>query len=244
MASDDQSSHEGVDRAAYDAAFPVVSDALTLHLWREPAFHLSRAATQAGIESGAARLAAALLALLAFWLFWNGQYWWGLLSAFAFSFLDLAGTMIARSAAEPSKSSDALANVLDLLVPPLWWWAWEHGLAPFGRPIAPVYATMLLWAIVGGYVADRLIEARFIRKFGRMPIHRWRKLDSRFRLGAAGRNVNLVILGASMLLRRPDAGLVVAAWWTIASLLFHAVRYAQASEQAALGRPVASWLDE
>jgi hypothetical protein len=52
----------------------------------------------------------------------------------------------------------------------------------------------------------------------------------------------MVILVAALLAGRPDSGLVLVAWWTIISLIFHAVRYAQASEQAARGKPIASWL--
>jgi len=33
------------------------------------------------------------------------------------------------------------------------------------------------------------------------------------------------------------------AWWTIASLIFHAVRLAQASEAVARGQKITSWLE-
>jgi hypothetical protein len=53
----------------------------------------------------------------------------------------------------------------------------------------------------------------------------------------------MAILTASLLFGRPDTGLVLVAWWTIVSLIFHAVRLAQASERAARGQPVLSWLE-
>ena len=40
---------EPVERAAYDAAYKGVTDALTLYLWRRPAFYLTRWAAQAGL---------------------------------------------------------------------------------------------------------------------------------------------------------------------------------------------------
>jgi len=52
-----------------------------------------------------------------------------------------------------------------------------------------------------------------------------------------------VILVGALLVGRPDSGLVLVAWWTIVSLIFHAVRLAQASEQVLRGRPVTSWLE-
>jgi hypothetical protein len=53
----------------------------------------------------------------------------------------------------------------------------------------------------------------------------------------------MILLVGSLLFRRPDVGLELVAWWTIASLIFHAVRLAQATEQAGRGEPIASWLD-
>jgi hypothetical protein len=52
----------------------------------------------------------------------------------------------------------------------------------------------------------------------------------------------MVILVAALLFGRPDIGLELVACWTIISLIFHAVRLAQASEQAARGKPIVSWL--
>jgi hypothetical protein len=53
----------------------------------------------------------------------------------------------------------------------------------------------------------------------------------------------MIILVAALLVGRPDSGLVLVAWWTIISLIFHAVRYAQASEAAARGQKITSWLE-
>jgi hypothetical protein len=101
---------------------------------------------------------------------------------------------------------------------------------------------MVLWAIVRGYVAQRVIEGLFIYRFSGLHIHVWRPIDSTFRLITARRNPNMIILVGALLFGRPDAGLVGVAWWTIVSLFFHAVRLAQATEQAARGKPITSWL--
>src|SRR3546814_14337026 len=81
--------------------------------------------------------------------------------------------------------------------------------------------------IIGGYVLQRLIEGAFLQWYG-MHIHVWEKLDSDFRLITARRNPNMVILFASMLVARPDLGLVAVAAWTALSPVFHAVRLAHA----------------
>jgi phosphatidylglycerophosphate synthase len=238
----DPADPEPVERAAYDASYKGVTDLLTLYLWRRPAFYLTRWAAQAGLTPNAVTAVGALLCVLAFYLFWDGQYWLGTLSGFIFMVLDTVDGKLARCTGASSKWGNVFDHGIDLVHPPFWWWAWAHGLAVYGRPLSPIYATMVLWAIIGGYVAQRVIEGIFMRRFGRIHIHVWRPIDSRFRLVTARRNPNMVILVVALLLGRPDAGLVAVAWWTIVSLFFHAVRLAQASEQAARGKPIVSWL--
>jgi hypothetical protein len=229
--------------AAYEKAFPRVSDALTLYVWRKPAFVVTRAAAAAGIPVAAVTLLEALLAGLVFLLFWNGRYWPGLLVTLAVMLVSVAGMMLSRLTHAPAWAN-RLRIAVEVAAPLSWWWAWGHGLAAYGRPLEPVYATMVLWVVVGGTVALRAIEALALHRFNGMEIHAWRPLDSRFRLVSAGRNPNLVILAAALLLRRPDTGLVLVAWWTLISLIFHAVRLAQLTERQAQRRKIVSWFDE
>lgn len=239
----DAADPEPVERAAYDGAYKGVTDALTLYLWRKPAFYLTRWAARAGISPNMVTLVGALLCLLAFYFFWHGAYWWGVLSGFSFMVLDTVDGKLARCTGASSKWGNLFDHGIDLVHPPFWWWAWLHGLGAYGRPLEPVYATMVLWVVVGGYVAQRAIEGLSIQRFGGMEIHVWRRLDSRFRLITARRNPNMVILVSSLLFGRPDSGLVAVAWWTLISLIFHAVRLAQMTELRARGQKVASWLD-
>ena len=239
----DPANPEPVERAAYDAAYKGVTDVLTLYLWRKPAFYLTRWAAQAGLTPNQITSIGAVFCLLAFVLFWRGEYWPGVGCGFVFMVLDTVDGKLARCTGASSKWGNVFDHGIDLVHPPFWWWAWEHGLAAYGRPLSPVYATMVLWAIIGGYLAQRAIEGIWIKRFNGMEIHVWRRLDSKFRLVTARRNPNMVILTASLLFARPDAGLVLVAWWTIVSLIFHGVRLAQASERAARGQPVVSWLE-
>jgi len=239
----DPADPEPVERAAYDAAYKGVTDVLTLYLWRKPAFYLTRWAAQAGLSPNFVTAIGAVLCVLAFVFFWRGEYWLGVLSGFIFMVLDTVDGKLARCTGASSKWGNVFDHGIDLIHPPFWWWAWAHGLAAYGKPLEPVYSTMVLWAIIGGYVAQRAIEGVFMRRFGRMHIHVWRPIDSKFRLVTARRNPNMVILVAALLVGRPDSGLVLVAWWTIVSLIFHAVRFAQASERAGRGERIASWLE-
>ena len=231
------------ERAAYDASYKGVTDAMTLYLWRKPAFYLTRWAARAGVSPNSVTFVGALLCLLAFTFFWSGQYWPGVLSAFAFMVLDTVDGKLARCTGSSSKWGNAFDHGIDLVHPPFWWWAWEHGLAAYGRPLAPVYAIIVLWTILGGYVAQRIIEGLSIKRFGGMEIHVWRPIDSKFRLISARRNPNMAILAGALLFRRPDIGLELVAWWTLVSLIFHAVRLAQLTERKARGQMIASWLE-
>jgi phosphatidylglycerophosphate synthase len=239
----DPADPEPVERAAYDAAYKGVTDALTLYLWRKPAFYLTRWAARAGLKPNFITLIGAILCLLAFWLFWIGDYWPGIAAGLGFMVLDTVDGKLARCTGASSKWGNAFDHGIDLVHPPFWWWAWEHGLAAYGRPLEPVYATMVLWVIIGGYVAQRAIEGLSIQRFNGMEIHVWQRLDSRFRLITARRNPNMVILTIALLFRRPDSGLVLVAWWTLISLIFHAVRLAQMTERQARGQTLKSWLD-
>lgn len=232
---------EPVERAAYDASYKGVTDVLTLYLWRKPAFHLTRWAAEAGLSPNAVTAVGAVLCIAAFFLFWTGFYWLGVLSGFAFMVLDTVDGKLARCTGASSKWGEAFDHGIDLVHPPFWWWAWAHGLGVYGTPLEPVYSTMLLAAIVIGYVAQRGIEGAFIARF-KMHIHVWRPVDSQFRLVTARRNPNMVLLVAALLFGRPDVGLELVGLWTIASLIFHMVRLAQAEARSWRGQPVTSWL--
>ena len=232
---------EPVERAAYDASYKGVTDALTLYLWRRPAFYLTKWAADAGLAPNAITAAGALLCVLAFFLFWNAYYWWGVLAGFIFMVLDTVDGKLARCTGTSSKWGEVFDHGIDLIHPPFWWWAWARGLEAYGRPLEPVYETMLLAAIIGGYVVQRIIEGVFIARFG-MHIHVWRPIDSNFRLVTARRNPNMVLLVAALLFGRPDVGLELVGLWTVLSLIFHTVRLTQANARRYRGEPVVSWL--
>ncbi|HEV2595466.1 MAG TPA: CDP-alcohol phosphatidyltransferase family protein [Sphingomicrobium sp.] len=232
-----------VERAAYDAAYKGVTDLLTLYLWRRSAFYLTRWAARAGLAPNFITFVGAVLCILAFILFWRGDYWSGSLSGFVFMVLDTVDGKLARCTGASSKWGNVFDHGIDLIHPPFWWWAWLHGLTAYGRPLEPVAATMVLCMIVGGYVAQRVIEGLSIKRFEGMEIHVWRPLDSKFRLITARRNPNMVILVIALLFQRPDIGLEAVAWWTLISLIFHAIRLAQMTELKGRGKAVISWLE-
>jgi len=233
----------GFGPKAYDEAYPAVADALTLRLLRKPAQFVTQRAVHAGTPAWVLIAGEALLALLVFALFWKGRYWPGLLVAIAVMIADVAAFMLARLSHAP-RGANRSRLALEIVEPLLWWWAWEHGLTAYGKPLEPIYATMVLWVVVGGTIAIRAVEALAQLRFNGMELHAWQPLDTRFRLVSASRNTNLVILAAALLFGRPESGLVLVAWWTLISLIFHSVRLAQLTERQARRVKIGSWLDQ
>ena len=237
----DPTNAEPVERAAYDASYKGVTDILTLYLWRRAAFHLTRWAAQAGMTPNMVTAVGALLCVAAFFLFLNGWYWSGIFAGFCFMVLDTVDGKLARCTGQSSKWGNIFDHGVDLVHPPFWWWAWAEGLTAYGRPFERVYELLVVGAIIFGYVAQRIIEGIFMRRFG-MHIHVWQRIDSQFRLITARRNPNMVILVFCLAFGHPDLGIELVALWTLLSLIFHAVRLAQANARRDRGRAVVSWL--
>ncbi len=231
----------GIERESYYAAYKGVTDVLTKYLWPEWALWLTRIAARMGITPNMVTALGALLCVVATLFFWRGDYWPGMAAALGFMVLDTVDGKLARCTITSSWWGNIFDHGIDLVHPPFWWWAWGVGLASWGLALPAETFALLMAAIIGGYVVQRLIEGIFMRRYG-MHIHVWEKIDSDFRLITARRNPNMVLLFVSLLVGRPDLGLVSVAVWTILSLLFHAARLLQAEARRAKGAAITSWL--
>jgi len=230
-----------VERASYVGAYKGVTDVLTKYLWPEWAFGLTRLAARIGLSPNGVTAIGTLLCIIATVAFWHGWFWTGLATGLIFMVLDTVDGKLARCTITSSALGNAWDHGIDLVHPPIWWWAWATGCAAYGRPLSDAAFWSVIAAMLFGYVAQRLIEGAFIVRFG-MHIHVWRPFDSRFRLVTARRNPNMVILFAALLVGRPDWGIVAVAIWTMLSLAVHMVRLLQAIVATRGGRPVVSWL--
>ena len=237
----DPADTERAERAAYDASYKGVTDILTLYLWRGLAFHLTRWAARVGMTPNQVTMIGAALCLVTIYFFARGDYWIGMVTGFGFMVLDTVDGKLARCTGQSSWWGNIFDHGIDLVHPPFWWWAWAHGLNYHGDPFERVYEVLIIASIVIGYIVQRFIEGVFMRRYG-MHIHVWQQADSHFRLVTARRNPNMVILLVSIIFRRPDMGLELVALWTMISLIFHAVRLAQANARADRGAKLTSWL--
>lgn len=230
-----------IERRTYQAAYKGVTDLLTKYLWPEWALHLTRLAARLGMSPNAVTFIGACFCVAAGIAFYRGEYWPGMAAALVFMVLDTVDGKLARCTITSSRIGDVLDHGIDLVHPLIWWWAWGVGLDAYGLPLDADMFLLVMAALVGGYVVQRAIEGLFILWF-RIHIHVWERLDTHFRLVTARRNPNMVLLFASLIVGRPDIGLLAVAAWTILSCLFHLVRIAQARRLR--GRaPILSWLE-
>ena len=221
-----------IEARAFAASYKGVTDLVTRWLWPRPAAAATRWCARRGVSPNQVTVLSWLLAVLAAWLFLRGAFGTGLLVAWAMTFLDTVDGKLARVTLTSSRLGDVLDHGLDLLHPPFWYLAWGVGV---GADHALATAV-----VVGGYLAGRLLEGTFLAAF-RFETHSWRPLDAAFRTVTARRNPNLILLSVGTLFLRPDLGLVMVALWTVASLLFHAVRLGQALAARRRGDPVVAW---
>lgn len=216
------------------------TDLVTKHVWPVPAFHTCRLLAPLGITPNMVTSVAAVMTVLAFWLFMQGHYGWGLAAAWFMTFLDTVDGKLARLTLTSSKWGDVFDHGIDLVHPPFWYLAWALGLTQWGI----AWSTSLFWwvtgAILGGYVLQRVMEGIAIKWLG-LEIHIWRPIDTYLRQVTARRNPNLILLTVFTLAGRPDLGLIAVALWTVVCLVLHGVQLMQAFA-AKKKAPLTSWM--
>ena len=226
-----------VEARTFAGSYKGVTDLVTKYWWPVPARIVTRWCAIAGIRPNHVTFLGFLLVLAAFWLFWTGQFGWGLVCAWIMTFLDTVDGKLARVTLTSSAIGNVFDHGIDLVHPPFWWWAWYVGC--FGAGVSLDAPGIALAVIVVGYVVQRIEEGIFMRLFG-FHVHSWRSFDSFFRLITARRNPNLLILTPAWLIGAPQAGFYLVAAWTAVSLLVHTAQLVQA--MAMPRARVVSWL--
>jgi phosphatidylglycerophosphate synthase len=219
------------------------TDLVTKHVWPVPAFYVTRWLARLGVRPNPVTLVGAIATVLAFYWFLQGSFALGLVAAWLMTFLDTVDGKLARTTLTSSKWGDVFDHGIDLVHPPFWYAAWAFGLAKVGHGLTEGWIAPLLLIILGGYVAQRLMEGVAIKWLG-LEIHIWRKIDTLFRQITARRNPNLLLLTGFTLAGRPDIGLISVGAWTAICLVLHALQLAQGlSAKRASPNGLSSWMD-
>jgi phosphatidylglycerophosphate synthase len=221
-----------IEAHTFAASYKGATDLVTKWVWPRPARAVTRRLATAHVHPNTVTVASWVLAIAAFALFWHGWFLLGLAIAWAMTFLDTVDGKLARVTLTSTRLGDVLDHGLDLVHPPLWWWAFGVGLGQ-----AAHWSTLV---VVGGYFTGRALEGAFLAGFG-IETHSWRPIDTLFRTITARRNPNLILLSVGALAGRPDLGLVMVALWTLACLGFHGVRLLQAAARRARGGAIEPW---
>lgn len=241
-----EASRDAVERALFSSSYKGATDLVTKYLWPLPAFHVVRALAHRGISPNAVTFFSLACVVATFVLFWRGDFWAGLASAWLMAFLDTVDGKLARVTLTSSRTGHLLDHGIDLISPPFWWAAWFAGLLGSGSAATGLFHTWgwpAFWIIIALYWLVRGVEALFVARFG-FYIHIWRSVDFVFRLITTRRNVNIAILTAGTLFGRPDLAFLAVGCWAIASFVFHLIRLGQALVQKTWGYEVRSWLEE
>ena len=225
----------------FHSTYKGVTDLVTKYLWPRPAFYVTRWLAETFVTPNMVTTLSFLFVLLAFWLFLQGSYGWGLVAAWLMTFLDTVDGKLARVTLTSSTWGNYFDHGIDLIHPPFWYLAWGMGLERAGFAMDDGLWRAAIFAIFAGYVLQRVMEGLAIKGLG-LEIHIWRRVDSFFRLITARRNPNLIILTLSALLGRPDIGFLAVAGWTAICLVLHGVQIVQAfAAKRRLGR-LTSWM--
>ena len=226
-----------VEACTFAGSYKGVTDVVTKYWWPVPARIVTRWCALAGLRPNHLTFLGFLLVFAAFWLFWEGQFGWGLVCAWIMTFLDTVDGKLARVTLTSSAIGNIFDHGIDLIHPPFWWFAWYVGCQQIGHPTP--WPELCLAVILGGYVLQRVEEGIFMRLFG-FHVHAWRPFDSFFRLITARRNPNLLILTPAWMIGYPEIGLFLVAVWTAICLVVHGAQVVQAM---IMGRArVVSWL--
>jgi phosphatidylglycerophosphate synthase len=239
----DERNQGEVEWRSFIGTYKGATDIVTKRLWPVPAFHATRILARTPITPNLVTALAGLLVFAAFALFLHGYYALGLAAAWLMTFLDTVDGKLARTTMTSSRWGDILDHGIDLIHPPFWYVAWALGLSTLGVNWTTSQFWLVIGAILGGYVIQRLMEGIAIKWLG-LEIHIWRPIDTRFREITARRNPNLLILTLSVIVGRPDLGLVAVAAWIVICLLLHAVQLAQALIARTRMGQLTSWMRE
>lgn len=226
-----------LEQRLFDGSYKGVTDLVTKWLWPIPAQWGTRLCTRFGIVPNQVTSLSLLLSILAGFLFYQGDYAWGMLAAWIMTFLDTVDGKLARVTINYSAFGNIFDHAIDLIFPPIWYLAWGMTL----QNIPGISMSYAIWLVMGGYVAGRLVEVIFKQCLESSGIFCWQPIDSCFRLITGRRNPNLILLTISLFFGRPDLGFLAVCLWTALSSVFLVLRLIMGFAVRISSGPLRSW---
>lgn len=231
---------EALESLLYGTSYKGITDLVTKFVWPRPARRAVAVCARLGLTPNMVTGVSFVLMLLACWLFAEGQFALGLAAGWVMTFLDTVDGKLARVTVRSSRFGHLFDHGMDLLHPPFWYYYWGTALVTY-QPILGLGLPDLYWLIIGGYIAGRAVEGLF-HLLGDASIFSWRPFDAYFRLVTARRNPCMILLTASVIIARPDWGLVAVALWTAGTSAILVLRLLQGTLVRLRSGRLVSWL--
>lgn len=219
-----------LDRLMYRRTFKGAIDAVARYGYYHPVRWLTRQLSRTSLPPNLVTVLSLLCIWAAIPCFACGLLGAGALVAWAGVILDSVDGKLARLRLHLSARMGALEHVLAAPGLGLWYIAWGWHLSA-GELLAVEAGAVLTWTAVAAFVLDKVVSGGFRICFGR-EIFDYRPLDAVFHLFAARRNVTLLIMTAGAASGREREAFQAIAAWTLATLLFHASRFAWVAASA------------
>lgn len=231
-----------LERHLFDGSYKGVTDLVTKWVWPPLARQTTRWCVRFGITPNAVTATSLVLAIATMILFARADFAAGLVLAWIMTFLDTVDGKLARVTVTSTRFGHFFDHVIDIVHPPLWYFAWGYGAAGSWDALRAYDATLII--ILAGYIAGRLIEGAFDNFLADFSLFVWRPVDSYMRLITARRNPNLILLSFFALASLPIGGLIAVGVWTLASTVFLAIRLVQAAYARTRHGRLYSWIAE
>ena len=238
----DENNRVALEEKLFAGSYKGITDLVTKFLWPTPAKWVTRFCALRGITPNQVTTLSLLFVIIAGILFAQGMFWGGLVAGWFMTFLDTVDGKLARVTVTSSFWGNIFDHGIDLIHPPLWYWAWGLGLTTYAPLLLQGTVTWSIGLIFGGYILGRVVEGTFMWGLGRFGIFCWKPFDSYFRLVTARRNPSLIFMTGSLMLGRPDLGLELVVVWTLLSTGILILRLAMALVDRVRTGRIKSWL--
>jgi len=213
-----------IDHLLYRRTFKGVIDAVARYGY----YHLVRWITRRLSETAVTPNLLTLLSILSIWgaipCFATGRFALGALVAWVGVVLDSVDGKLARLRLHLSQAMGAVEHVAAMPGLGLWYlvsgWHLAEGALFSGRLMA-----LTTWVLVAAFLVDKIVSGSFKALYGK-ELFDYRRVDAAFHLIAARRNISLLILTVGAAAGHLEPAFVAIAGWTVATLGFHALRFA------------------
>ncbi len=219
----DPASRDRAERFLFRSNYKGSTDFFTKYVYPPLVWRAVRPLARWRVHPNVVSLLNVGLTILAVPLFAQGYWVVAFTLAYTMSVLDSVDGKLARLTFSASKLGDILDHGLDIIHPPLWYFAWAWALGA-GDLAAPVMQ-LAVWLAVF-YAMDRLVAGLFSARVGR-SIHGCTPFDEHMRTWVSRRNINVPFFMVGLLLGFPVTAFVVIVVWQVASLGLHLLRLVQ-----------------